>query len=220
MNTAKTSAALLLLLGAAVAALLAAGQAPFANSKYEWGEYREYSGVIEAEPYPILFESPAFFTGGDARRPFLLVAPGKHGLTGVERGKVRLSGALIQRDGTSMLEVQPGSLAREAGPARQDHSPLSLGTVTLSGEIVDSKCYLGVMNPGQGKVHRDCAARCISGGIPPAFLARDAAGKSRVLLLTGDMDFREHAGEPVELTGKLTLFSGLLILHVTSLRAD
>jgi hypothetical protein len=29
--------------------------------------------------------------------------------------------------------------------------------MTLTGEIVDSKCYLGVMNPGQGKVHRDCA---------------------------------------------------------------
>lgn len=219
MNTAKTSAALLLLLGAAVAALLAAGQAPFANSKYEWGEYREYSGVIEAEPYPILFESPAFFTGGDARRPFLLVAPGKHGLTGVERGKVRLSGALIQRDGTSMLEVQPGSLAREAGPARQDHSPLSLGTVTLSGEIVDSKCYLGVMNPGNGKVHRDCAARCISGGLPAAFVVRDTG---QVILLSGlpAKEVLPFVAEPVVVAGELVRQDSVFVLKVSSLRRE
>ena len=44
-----------------------------------------------------------------------------------------------------------------------------LDTFTLIGEIVDSKRYLGVMNPGNGKVHRDCAVRCLSGGIPPIF---------------------------------------------------
>jgi len=51
-----------------------------------------------------------------------------------------------------------------------DDSPLpstSLGTQTLVGEIVDSKCFLGVMNPGQLTTHRACAIRCISGGVRP-----------------------------------------------------
>jgi hypothetical protein len=51
----------------------------------------------------------------------------------------------------------------------------------LRGEIVDTKCYLGVMTPGEDKVHRGCAVRCISRGVPPAFLVRDASADSRIL---------------------------------------
>ena len=49
---------------------------------------------------------------------------------------------------------------------------------------MDSKCYLGAMNPGSGKVHRDCAVRCISGGIPPIFVTNDFNGSPAILLLT------------------------------------
>lgn len=44
----------------------------------------------------------------------------------------------------------------------------------ITGELVDSKCNLGVMNPGSGKVHRDCAARCVSGGVPLALVPADS----------------------------------------------
>jgi hypothetical protein len=57
----------------AIAALLTWEQAPFAKSKFEYGIYREYSGVIDHWPYPIL---------RTADSSFLLVAPGKHGLSG------------------------------------------------------------------------------------------------------------------------------------------
>jgi len=59
-----------------------------------------------------------------------------------------------------------------------------LGTFDLTGEIVDSKCYLGVMNPGNGKVHHDCAVRCLSGGIPPIFATNDFRGIPAILVLT------------------------------------
>jgi hypothetical protein len=51
-----------------------------------------------------------------------------------------------------------------------------LGAFTLVGEIVDSKCYLGIMNPGETNPHRECAALCIGGGIPPLIIAHDADG--------------------------------------------
>jgi hypothetical protein len=51
-----------------------------------------------------------------------------------------------------------------------------LGAFTLVGEIVDSKCYLGIMNPGETNPHRECAALCIRGGIPPLIIAHDADG--------------------------------------------
>jgi hypothetical protein len=130
-------------------------QAPFAPSRFEYGVYREYSGVIEEWPYPML---------RTADTAFLLVAPGKHGFSGasgLQGQSVHLQGALIERGPDHMLEVLPASLREiSALPIPPPTSPIALGSVRLRGEIVDSKCYLGVMNPGNGKVHRDCAVRC------------------------------------------------------------
>jgi hypothetical protein len=72
-----------------------------------------------------------------------------------------------------------------------------------------------VMNPGSGKVHRDCAARCISGGAPPAFLVRDASGRTSTLMLANfRRELLEHVAEPVELRGRLARSAGRLILHL------
>lgn len=206
--------AALVVTGLAVGALLIFGQAPFADSKFEYGTYREYSGVIEEWPYPIL---------RTASSSFLLVAPGKHGLAGSVAGlqgkTVRLRGSLIERGQDRMIEVLPESLHETAqGPSRPAVSLTELGSVRLRGEIVDSKCYLGVMNPGNGKVHRDCDARCISGGAPPAFIARDSAGESRVLLLVGsdgralNKEILSFVAEPLEISGKLVRSGSNLVL--------
>jgi len=89
-----------------------------------------------------------------------------------------------------------------------------LGYAELAGEIVDSKCYFGVMNPGRGKVHRDCAARCLSGGIPPALLVRDGAGSSATVLIANfRRELLDHVAEPVALRGRLTRSAGRLILY-------
>lgn len=44
--------------------------------------------------------------------------------------------------------------------------------MTLEDEIIDPKCYFGVI-PGKGKIHRSCAIRCISDGIPPVLATTD-----------------------------------------------
>ena len=91
--------------------------------------------------------------------------------------------------------------------------------VTLRGEIVDSKCYLGVMNPGESKTHRDCAVRCISGGAPPLFVARDRDGRSIQMLLVGDdgrsihRDVLPWVAEPIEVSGRLASTGDLFVLH-------
>lgn len=105
-----------------------------------------------------------------------------------------------------MVQITPGSItvtdAAPAGSETIEH----LGTVTLTGEIVDSKCYLGVMNPGQGKVHRDCAARCISGGIPPIFVTSDAHDQFLLVGLDGRAlgrnALREFIAEPITIEGE------------------
>ena len=57
--------------------------------------------------------------------------------------------------------------------------PTSLGVATLRGEIVDSKCYLGAMKPGDQKTHKACATLCIRGGIPPVLVERLPGGGTR-----------------------------------------
>jgi hypothetical protein len=79
----------------------------------------------------------------------------------------------------------------------------------LTGEIVDSKCYYGVMNPGEGKVHRDCATRCLSGGVPPSFVVHGGPKDGTVYLLTDATGarlpisaFLDRVGEPVMIRGR------------------
>ena len=191
-------------------------QARFPASVFEFQQYRDFEGTLREHPYPNLAVAPAM-------PGYLLVAPGKHGaaelVAGFDDRAVRLKGSLIYRDGARMLELVPNSVrASGNSPIPAPHA-IDLGMTTLSGEIVDSKCYLGVMNPGNGKVHRDCAARCISGGIPPVFVVKDAEGVSRTLLLNGSdglpigravLDF---VAEPVVVSGRLSRSGDTLILE-------
>jgi hypothetical protein len=55
--------------------------------------------------------------------------------------------------------------------------------ITLKGEIIDPKCYLGAMKPGGGKTHKARHA-CISGGVPPMLVTRDASKQETFYLLT------------------------------------
>jgi hypothetical protein len=201
-------------LAAAIALALLFVQHPFARSAFEFQQYRKFAGELELKPYPALLVGRP---GGKEYSRYLLVAPGKHGADREVRafaGKaVRLQGSLIYRDGQTMVELVPGSVevVKEAPTAV---SVAILGEVTLTGEIVDSKCYLGVMNPGRTKVHRDCAARCISGGIPPAFVTADGFYS----LVGGDGRPVQHevldwVGETVEVTGTVQRSGDTLILR-------
>ena len=192
-----------------VAVILIAGQNPFAASNFEFQQYRDFSGTLLAEPYP------AIAIPGQGL-PWLLVGPGKHGVGDFHElnGRaVRLKGKRIIRGDDHMIELLPGSLTAgsESAPVQE---PENLGATVLTGEIVDSKCYFGVMNPGAGKVHRDCAVRCISGGVPPAFLVRDSSGSLITLLLANwKRELLDHVGEPVTIRGRLSRSAGRLTLY-------
>lgn len=185
----KRAAVALVLLGLALALLLVAGQSPFAESTFAYGQVRQYTGRFDVWPYPMLHAPQG---------RFLLVAPGKHGLVlPFDQTIVTLSGTVARRGKDQLLEVIPSSVTpHHAAPAEPTRD---LGSVELAGEIVDSKCYLGVMNPGQGKVHRDCATRCISGGVPPALLV-----DGRVVLLVAERRaILPLIGQPVQVQGRL-----------------
>lgn len=204
--------AVLGLLAVTVALLLVRGQEPFASSAFEFGKVRTFEGIVSAYPYPTLLVSrPGASDATTIYSQYLLVAAGKHGASdmvgNLDSRPVRLQGQLIYRTGGTMIEINPGAITATGPAIDLDRRIQNLGTVTLSGEIVDSKCYLGVMNPGQGKVHRDCAARCLSGGVPPLFI--DSRDGSQFLLVGLDGtalrpdELREYVAEPVTVSGHL-----------------
>lgn len=200
------------LLAVAVALALVFAQMPFANSTFEYGKLRTFEGMVVARPYPtLLVARPGEAQQKERHSLYLLVAPGKHGaddLIATFDGKqVRLHGQVIYREGRTMVEIVPGSIVTLNTAPAAPETVRELGVVTVTGEIVDSKCYLGVMNPGNGKVHRDCAARCLSGGTPPILVTSD--GNDQLLLVGADGlalgrdALREFIAEPLTIRGEL-----------------
>jgi hypothetical protein len=210
-------------IGVAVALALVTAQMPFTKSAFEYGKIRQFEGIIEARPYPtLLVARPGEIGSGDQDSRYLLVAPGKHGADGLiaafDGKRIRLQGQLIYRENETMIEIERGSISPLNSPPAPQAPTVDMGPVTVTGEIVDSKCYLGVMNPGNGKVHRDCAARCISGGIPPIFVSIDKG--EQFLLVGADGDaigpdaLREFIAEPITVRGELLQKEGSRFLRV------
>ena len=196
--------------GLMIGLVLVFGQQPFPRSTFEYQQYREFTGLVEANPYPaLLVERPGAPSERSPYSRYLLVAPGKHGADSDIRGfvgkRVSLRGSLIYRDGQTMIELLPSSLALRSSTPPNQPEEKQLGEVTVVGEIVDSKCYLGVMNPGRTKVHRDCAARCISGGTPPMLVTGDAT-----YLMVGT-DGRQLNQEVLDLVGETIEVRGIAV---------
>lgn len=201
-----------------LAATIVASQRAFADSRFDFGARTEFSGTIVADPYPTLVTETTSFG---------LVAAGKHGADELVRAyagqAVTLRGALIRRNGWSLIEVVPGTIeanGRAAAALRRDPRPQ--GSRTLVGEIVDGKCYLGVMNPGEGTAHRDCAAVCIRGGLPPMF-ATTLDGESILMTMT-TRDGRAIGPAVAPLAGRRVVVSGIPVREDSptgwTLRAD
>ena len=203
----------------------AALQRTYARSFFESGKERTFDGVIDASPYPTLLPSPDSSNASASR--YLLVANGKYGADSQVApyiGKsVRLRGRLIYRDDQKMITLSGGSIVVLGNAQQNQAAPKNLGEFDLVGEIVDSKCYLGNMNPGNGKVHRDCAVRCLSGGIPPVFATNDFNGSPAVLLLTGPNQkplpkeaFLDRVAQPMQIHGRVMQTGNTLLLETES----
>jgi hypothetical protein len=164
--------------------VLVDGHSRLEGGNFAFGQVESFAGRLAQRPFPALIAAD-----GTTR---LLVAPGKHGADGLVLGSdgmdAKLSGRSIQRGHRIMIEVDPGSIVL-AGPgaAPPAATPDTAGAepAEVTGEIVDTKCFLGVMVPGAGKTHRACASLCLRGGVPPALHVQDRDGRSALFLLVG-----------------------------------
>ncbi|MEM7767200.1 MAG: hypothetical protein AAF253_06890 [Pseudomonadota bacterium] len=209
---------------AATAAGLAASQAPVGPGTWNQGDVRAFAGTITAEPYPMLRTRD--LTG--APQTVLLSCLGKCGVAAqigaLEGRSVIVDGSAIRRGAHAMIAVSEALDWVREDPAATPDPALAFPTpepvldaVTLRGEILDSKCWFGAMRPAEGKVHKACAALCIRGGLPPAFIARTPQGDASLLIMTDQLtrhgeDLLPFVADPVEITGRALRAGNLLYL--------
>jgi len=229
-RTMRKAVVTLLLLALVAGLALAASQNTVGVSVFEWGKIKSFAGVVKSQPYPhLLVPRPGNVGSQVPCSSYYLVRPFKFGLdpetaARLDGKQVELKGTLIYRSGQTMIEVVDGSIkasdpSDKTAPAAPVPSAVRLGQQTFTGEIVDSKCFLGVMNPGALTPHRACAIRCIRGGIPPVLLVRKTDGTALYLLLVSpegkpvNKQVLNFVAEPVEITGEVERQGELLILR-------
>ena len=211
-------------LAIAVSLIAVLGQLPFAAAVYEFGTLRSFEGTFMNVPQPMLVvERPGATNESAQVSTYYLVNPGKMGITGFDHlsgQRVQLEGTLIYRDNQTLIEIVPESVKPIGNGSLPGDGIVDLGSMKLTGEIVDSKCFMGVMNPGHLKPHRACAVRCISGGIPPILLVRQSDGTTRHLLLVGpageaiNKQVLDFVAEPVEIEGQVEKHWDQLVFKV------
>ena len=200
-------------------------QNPVDRGRYEFGVEKTFEGVLYESPVPRLHIE----TGEGKSMDHILVGAGKFGpgsiIAGANGKRVKFVGSLIVREPLRLIELnRPDTftiLDKDAAPV--DTPAVSkLGDGKFTGELVDTKCWSGVMRPATGKVHRACAIRCLSGGVAPGLLVRNQGGDGVVFLLAGrdgeklDYDV-QLAGTFIDVEGSLELHGEIPVLHVRSL---
>lgn len=203
---------------------------------WDTGHLRTLEGELVPGTYPVLRVADPDSSGGV--RSWLLVEQGKFGPQARVRSLLeaddassafpaRARGFRIERDGQPMLELLPGTEGLERLTGTSDDALPAPATRVgepgrYRGEIVDAKCWLGVMKPGAGKRHKACATLCIGGGVPPMMVWIDASGQRRRAVLVGPEGasvfgrIRDWIADPVELTGRLEQRDDLVYLRLGS----
>jgi hypothetical protein len=191
-------------------ALVAAGMRRPGAARWH-GDRTVARGTVVLRPYPMLIENG---------RGVLLVLEGKHGAArrfeGLNGREVEVTGTRLESPGMRMIEVIDVHALGEGQAA--ETLRLDAEEVTLRGEIVDSKCALGAMKPGDGKTHKACATLCVSNGIPPMLARHDRPGEYVLLADTGGGAANgvvlEFVGEPVDVVGVPGTVAGMAVLSL------
>jgi hypothetical protein len=210
----------LLVVGLGFAYWVSSSQKSVGKGQWILAEEKTYQGYLSHNPYPVLHVT------GDQPETIILMSRGKHSsanLTAELDGKeVIVTGFPIERGGWKLLELRDQSDVKVVNTQNMfEVVPQALGEVTLSGEIIDSKCFMGVMKPGEGKVHRACAAMCIAGGIPPMLVVHQADGNRYGYILIGPQGqaaaelVLQDIAVPVSVFGQLERRGDLTYLRIS-----
>ncbi|MEM9486750.1 MAG: hypothetical protein AAGA83_24010 [Cyanobacteria bacterium P01_F01_bin.116] len=133
---------------------------------------------------------------------------------------VKLSGFLLSRNQFSIIAARSAEpIDPPANVTINPEQGTSLGEFSLTGEILDGKCYPGTMKPGQGKTHRACAIRCISGGVPAIFRVQNNRKDVMYFLLADEQGQAVNdrilnlIADPVRITGTVMQYDDMFVLQ-------
>ena len=211
--------------------MLVFAQNDFKLGQFQFGQLTEVTGVYSNSPVPMLLNAKV--PGLDTQQDILLVGYGKFGAGGImqkieanngllNNKEVKLEGTLVTGGEKTVLELTAKSDAFKS-IISEPNVLKSISNVAqsqiLQGEILDPKCYFGTMKPGEGKIHKSCAIRCISGGIPPVFRTGQENYEYYILLdENGDSlskDILEYVGEHIQLSGDILQIGTWKILYAS-----
>lgn len=200
---------LVLLLAALIAldAWLVASFQPQAGDGYWADAPAQFNGTLTRAPYPMLRVDD-----NGKVRTYVLISDEKRGAEAVlgdipDGASVKIDGYEVKRAAVGLIQLAATDVSVTKAPAIAEDPREIHGRTELTGEIVDSKCWLGVMRPGEGHIHKACASLCIRGGIPPMFVVRGGASPQVYLLTTMDggavppASILEYIADPVRLSG-------------------
>jgi hypothetical protein len=220
-----------------VAMLIASFQKRFSTASFEFGKLTTVKGIYINSPMPMLkIVAGKDIWGNASYLTIPLIGYGKHGAataimelekeknTSFNNKELSMKGILLYSDGKTLLQINKddspvvhiGAIAdADLLPKQKD-----LGIQTIKGEIIDPKCYFGVMKPGEGKVHRDCAIRCILGGIPPVLKVMNEKGEKNYYCIVGPNGepmngaVQDYVAEPVAVEARVVQQDDWIILYV------
>jgi len=205
-------------------AAMAFGQAKPDRGSFEFGHLRTVEGVFYSSPVPSIYVvTPRPAEGAPPGYHFLLASEAKFGIPSAwdtfDGKRVSLTGSATYRREVLMFQIDrnsPPTLLGEPAPEELRPEAEEIESVRVQGELVDTKCYLGTMRPATGKVHRACAIRCLSGGVPPGILVRSRVGSTVVLLASNGVKPLEYdiswAGQVVEAYGTIKRRNGFTVI--------
>lgn len=221
-----------------ISIVLALSQKKFDTGNFEFGTLTEVKGIFSKTPVP----SIKIINGKDIWGNYnyitaILVGYGKHGADGIindleaqnkttfDKKEITVKGTLLYNDGKVILQISGSDkplvhIGETITSADMLPQIKNLGIQKVKGEIVDPKCYFGVMKPGLGKPHRDCAIRCILGGIPPLLRVENENGAVNYYIIVGahgekmNKAVQDFVAEPVTLNGKLVKYDDWIVMYV------
>jgi hypothetical protein len=209
--------------------LISVNQRKFSTASFEYGKLTELTGIYYNNPVPLL---KVYDKNRDAIT-VPLIGYGKKGaesaIMEIENEKklslngkeVKLKGNLLYNEGKILMQIDKidNPVVEVGSGSTFPIIEKDYGTQIIRGEIVDPKCFFGAMKPGEGKVHRDCAIRCILGGIPPVLHVQNEKGESNFYLLVGpngeklNEAVKDYVAEPVSIEAKVKQVDDWIILY-------
>ncbi len=209
-----------------VGVLIFAVVLPQVHNQFNTGKLhgrRDVEGLLVSEPVPhLIVPRPGTASDEQAFSRYVLTGTGK---TAPKSSILEQVGQWVKLNGIVVSRNQL-SAARSAEPiqAPANVQPMpdqgtQLGEFSLVGEILDGKCYPGVMKPGQGKTHRACAIRCISGGVPAVFRVQNRRDNVMYFLLADSQGKAVNdrilgkIGDNLRITGKVIQYDDMYVIQ-------